>query len=173
MYVLTEENKLKEYPYSIRELRRDNPQTSFPKNLSNELLAEWGVYPVTLADRPEFDRITQKLVEAEPVKLEGQWIRAWTVVNLDKKAIAKNRKDQVPRYVSRFQARMALRQAGLFEAVESMMSAPGAPIEAVEAWDSAQVFMRTSPTIETMRQELNMTEEQLDELFIAADQIEA
>jgi hypothetical protein len=31
--------------YSIGQLRRDNPNTSFPKVPSDALLADWGVYP--------------------------------------------------------------------------------------------------------------------------------
>ena len=78
-----------------------------------------------------------------------------------------------PQSVSRFQARMALRGAGLFDAVEAMMANPATPIAAVEAWQAAQEFRRQSPTILAMAQALNLTEQQLDDLFIAAGQIEA
>jgi len=79
----------------------------------------------------------------------------------------------VPESVSRFQARMALRQAGLFDAVEAMMAHPDTPIIAVEAWQTAQEFRRISPTIAAMAQALSLTDEQLDDLFMAAGGIEA
>lgn len=79
----------------------------------------------------------------------------------------------VPKAVSRFQARMAIRGAGLFDAVEAMMAAPETPVAAKEAWASAQEFERTSPTVAGMAAALGMTEAQLDALFIAAAAIKA
>ena len=81
--------------------------------------------------------------------------------------------EAVPQAVSRFQARMALRAAGMFDAVEAMMADPEAPIAAVEAWQTAQEFRRLSPTISAMAQALGLTDEQLDDLFRAAGKIEA
>ena len=45
MYVKANNGVAEIYPYSIGLLRKDNPNTSFPKNPSDELLAEWGVFP--------------------------------------------------------------------------------------------------------------------------------
>jgi hypothetical protein len=82
-------------------------------------------------------------------------------------------RDPVPAAVSRFQARMALRNAGLFDAVDAALTDPSAPIAAVEAWNTAQEFRRQSPTIAAMAQALQLGEEQLDALFRAAGKIEA
>ena len=38
---------IEQYPYSLGLLRKDNPNTSFPKQPRAELLASFGVYPVT------------------------------------------------------------------------------------------------------------------------------
>lgn len=46
--------------YTIGQLRKDNPNTSFPKNIPDELLAEFGVYPATVAEVPTFTDRTQK-----------------------------------------------------------------------------------------------------------------
>lgn len=78
----------------------------------------------------------------------------------------------VPESVSRFQARMALRNAGLFEAAEAAMADQETPIIAVEAWQTAQEFRRASPTVAAMAAALELTAQQLDELFIAAAAIE-
>jgi hypothetical protein len=40
------------YPYSAAQLRRDNPQTSFPKNPTDELLASYNVFPVKPTGQP-------------------------------------------------------------------------------------------------------------------------
>ena len=43
MYAKVENNVVVRYPYSVADLWRDNPQTSFPLNLSDAALAEWGM----------------------------------------------------------------------------------------------------------------------------------
>ena len=75
--------------------------------------------------------------------------------------------------VSRFQARVALYNFGLLDAVNKMMSDPATPFIAKEAWESAQVFKRNSPTVAAMGAGLKLTEEQIDELFKAALEIQA
>ena len=75
--------------------------------------------------------------------------------------------------VSRFQARVALYNFGLLEAVNKLMADPTTPFIAKEAWDSAQVFKRNSPTVITLGAGLKLTEEQIDELFKAALEVQA
>lgn len=77
------------YPYSIGHLRRDNPNTSFPKSIPDETLAEYGVYPVADLEAPSIDVATQKLVQdTEPSLVDGQWQIGWSVVNLTAEEIA-------------------------------------------------------------------------------------
>ena len=75
--------------------------------------------------------------------------------------------------VSRFQARVALYNFGLLEAVSKMMSDPATPFIAKESWESAGVFKRNSPTVVAMGAGLKLTEDQIDELFKAALEIQA
>lgn len=77
------------YPYSIGHLRRDNPNTSFPKSIPDETLAAYGVYPVADLEAPSIDVATQKLVQdTEPLLVDGQWQIGWSVVNLTAEEIA-------------------------------------------------------------------------------------
>lgn len=79
----------------------------------------------------------------------------------------------VPQTVTRFQARTALAQAGLFTSVEAYMATlPADNIQRL-AWQDAQEFRRTSPTVLALAQMLGLTATQLDELFRAAALIEA
>lgn len=80
---------------------------------------------------------------------------------------------EVPAVVSRFQARAALHLAGLLESVEAMMAAPETGAIAKLAWADAQEFKRESPTIAALSASLGLSDSQLDELFIAAAQIDA
>jgi hypothetical protein len=68
--------------YSIGQLRRDNPTTSFPKHIPEEMLAEWDVYPVEYKPQPNHNQRTQRVVpNAEPHQEEGQWLFGWSVVD--------------------------------------------------------------------------------------------
>jgi hypothetical protein len=59
--------------YSIGQLRRDNPQVSFPKNPTDAMLAEYGVYPVKELARPDYDARTHYLKQSEFYQVEGKW----------------------------------------------------------------------------------------------------
>jgi desulfoferrodoxin (superoxide reductase-like protein) len=79
--------------------------------------------------------------------------------------------NRVPKVVSRFQARAALAMAGLLDAVEAVIGQ--ADIITRIAWQDAQEFRRDSPTIAALAATLNLTNEQLDALFIQAATITA
>lgn len=79
----------------------------------------------------------------------------------------------VPESVSRFQARAALYQSQLLDAVNAIMSNEQTPMMAKLAWQDAQEFRRDSALVQSMGTTLGMTEEQLDDLFRLAATIVA
>lgn len=79
----------------------------------------------------------------------------------------------VPQSVTRFQARAALHLAGLLEQVEAVIADPATPVLAKLAWQDAQEFKRTSPTIAAMSSALGLTDQQLADLFALAAGIDA
>ena len=79
----------------------------------------------------------------------------------------------VPQVVSRFQARAALHLAGLLGTVQTMMENPATDPLARLAWQDAQEFRRTSPTVLAMGAALGLTDSQLDALFVQAATIQA
>jgi hypothetical protein len=83
MYVKTLEKIACIYPYSINDLRIDNPHTSFPSAINNEMLAAYGVYPVTIQQNPIYDTATQ-YVETQnlPSLVDGVWVIEKIVVNM-------------------------------------------------------------------------------------------
>jgi hypothetical protein len=87
MYIKTL-NGAYEKPYSIGQLRKDNPNTSFPKNPTPELLAEWDVYAVTPTSQPACNPATDKVVEDIPADQNGQWTQVWQIVPLTAEEIA-------------------------------------------------------------------------------------
>lgn len=68
--------------YSIGELRRDNPNTSFPESPSDTLLAEWGVYHYTVQNQPALDYMTQTVTPTALTQVNGVWTQGWEVSNL-------------------------------------------------------------------------------------------
>src|SRR5690554_3620609 len=107
------------YPYSIRQLRRDNPQVSFPREMPDERLADWGVYRVAKVEQPVYDPETQTVEEGQPVQVEGIWTQVWNVRDLTTEEL----KSRVPRSITKRQARQELIEAGLIGAVEAAIDA--------------------------------------------------
>jgi hypothetical protein len=78
MYVKIVNGQVAQYPYSVSALRRDNPYTSFPANMPDERLAEWGVFLVQPTATPEHST-QQKVVEGPPVLVDAVWQQTWVV----------------------------------------------------------------------------------------------
>jgi hypothetical protein len=93
MYLKLTNEIIEKYPYSIGELRRDNPNTSFPANLSNERLAEWGVVPVQPTERPPFDP-TKNVNDGTPVLQGETWVQTWVVTDASAEEIEQRTADQ-------------------------------------------------------------------------------
>ena len=89
MFVKATNGAIVQYPYSVGLLRRDNPNTSFPKTLSDEVLAEHGVYEVKSPPAPDHDPETH-FVEYAPVPtfVGGAWVYAPSVRPLSTEQIA-------------------------------------------------------------------------------------
>ena len=75
MYVKTQNNEIVTYPYSVEQFRTDNPNTSFPAEISDDLLAEHDVYPVGYQPAPAYDPATQRMVvSSQPSLIDGSWV---------------------------------------------------------------------------------------------------
>ena len=74
--------------------------------------------------------------------------------------------------VSRFQAKAALDDAGLLDAIETYMASDEVPRRVKLAWQEAQ-FKRGSRMINDLAGEFDLSEQALDDLFLAARVIEA
>jgi hypothetical protein len=72
----------------------------------------------------------------------------------------------VPASISPLQARKALRAANLMEAVNAWLATQ--PEEVREEWEYAREIERDNPTIAAACAALGLTEEQRDQLFVAA-----
>lgn len=79
MYVKIASGAVDTFPYSVGQLRRDNKNISFPHQISNEILADYDVYSVTIEAQPSFNARTQTLSQnAEPTGSGSTWTLGWT-----------------------------------------------------------------------------------------------
>lgn len=81
-----------DYPYSLAKLRNDNPNTSFPKQPTEELLAEYNVLPVAAVAQPS-PTLTQDPVEQTPQIVNGQWAQVWAMVDVSAEEAAQRQQD--------------------------------------------------------------------------------
>ena len=93
-YVLAPNQTVQTFPYSARELRRDNPNVSFPSNLSDTTLADWNVFPVADRSAPSFDLATESCNQVNPTLENGEWVTTWQVTTAGSDEIAQRLADQ-------------------------------------------------------------------------------
>jgi len=74
-------------PYSIVQLRADNPQVSFSSVVSDATLAEYSVFPVAATTQPTTDH-TQRVTEGTPTLVGVVWTQTWTVTDLSELELA-------------------------------------------------------------------------------------
>jgi len=81
LLVKASNNTVVQYPYSLGLLRKDNPNTSFPKKPSVSDMAAFGVHPVTEVTPSLGDG--QKLTKVwTPTLVSGDWVLAHEAVDL-------------------------------------------------------------------------------------------
>lgn len=83
MFVKLTNGQPSKYPYTLGELRRDNPQTSFPRTIPPEVLAAYDVYPVQVVTAPDVDSKTHRVSQSVAQSADG-WVQTWTVQELSK-----------------------------------------------------------------------------------------
>lgn len=79
-YIHATESTVIEYPYSIQQLKRDNPNTSFPTVISDEELSSWNVYPVvTEQQAPNYIEHSENAEQLQPKKIGNSWVVQWKI----------------------------------------------------------------------------------------------
>lgn len=112
LLVKTANGQVEQFPYTLGDLRRDNPQTSFPKKIGDAILASYGIFHVMPDAQPEYDNLVQTLVrDAEPHNNEtavneetgetyktGRWVIGYTAENKpqdEAEQAIRNKRDQL------------------------------------------------------------------------------
>lgn len=88
MYILVQGDVA--VPYSIAQLRKDNPNVSFPREMTDEQLANRNIYPVAVTSKPEYNLLVQSVRQSDPQNVNGSWVIDWAVENLPQEDAANN-----------------------------------------------------------------------------------
>jgi hypothetical protein len=70
------------WPYSVAQLRLDEPSRSISVSPRAEELEFYGVFRVTPQQQPEFDPAVERVQEVAPIEDGGQWLQQWELVPL-------------------------------------------------------------------------------------------
>lgn len=119
------------------------------------------------------DHYSGKVITETPPELTGSQValrtrNGWTVLN--SYPIAKP-EIKVPISITRRQCKQQLLLLGLLDQVQPMLDAIPDPTEKAMMqiyWDDSQEFERNHPQLIAMAQGLGLTDEQIDQAFIAA-----
>lgn len=158
-YVRVTENGEVSYPFPKEAIRKENPNVSFPREMPDDLLAEYSVFPVIAVDPPQIGP-GQALREETPELSDGEWMQKWAV---DEVPIP------VPEEVDAAQIRLLLLNEGLLDDVEAMIQKQSQAIR-IE-WEYRTRYRRDNPLLTGLAASLGLTDEQIDAFFIAAAQL--
>jgi hypothetical protein len=118
MYALIENGAVKQYPYTTGDLKRANPQTSFPSEISDASLLEYGVHRVFFATQPELTA-TQVLEEGTPVFADGRWTQTFTVRDMTAEEVSSRDGAQAAAVRAERDAKLAACDWRVIKALES------------------------------------------------------
>jgi hypothetical protein len=79
--------------YTIGQLRRDNPNVSFPKQIPDTILAGYNVFPVTPVERPATDH-TKNVAEGPLTLVDGVWTQSWVITDASAEELAIRREEK-------------------------------------------------------------------------------
>jgi hypothetical protein len=87
MFVKITNGQVDKFPYTVGDLRKDNPNISFPRNIDEETMQRFGVYRVTEVPAPDYNQRTQRLVTQSPTLVDSNWTVTRAVVAKDQSQI--------------------------------------------------------------------------------------
>jgi len=89
MFVKVTNGQPSKFPYTLGELRRDNPNVSFPKTIPDATLEQYGVFNVKDTDAPKVDSKVKRLIKGVSL-VDGIWTVTWAEQNLSEEAASDN-----------------------------------------------------------------------------------
>ena len=140
--------------HSLYQIRKAHPNVSIPEGAD---LSALGYAP--LEEMPQPDPISEHRVIAgqDEEYQPGQWRQTWAQEPIPPAPI--------PEQVSRLQARLALIDADLWDAVTAYFADPDRTPAEMAFWEDATDWKRADPVIAAAGTALGLTAEHIDALF--------
>ena len=135
-----------------------------------EVTAFYNSYPREPETMPVYDGATQKIIEDGTEVIDGLTYKKYIVTPLTQAELDANFKATVPDVISMRQARLALLGAGLLATAESAIANGTDEAMKIE-WEYATEVRRDWESLITMATALGISEEGLDNLFIAGGEL--
>lgn len=79
------------YPYSVYDLKAENPNTSFPTTIPDSLLEEFSVYKVESKDSGYDNDDTKDVLEITPILSGSVYIQTYQITDADSETIEKRK----------------------------------------------------------------------------------
>lgn len=76
--------------YSIAQLKTDNPNVCFPKNIPESVLLSYNVYEYIVDEKPEYNSDTQTITESYVYESDNKWHKTKIVTQLSESEAASN-----------------------------------------------------------------------------------
>lgn len=117
------------------------------------------ILPVEVEPIPEYNQETEYLSEGEPIIEGTKVIKTWLVNPIV---------IQVPTEIPLWAFRISIRKNGLKESVEGLLNSLPEPqkSDALDHYEYGNFIVRSHPFIAVFSQMLNLTEKQVDDIFI-------
>jgi hypothetical protein len=147
-------------PLPFRIKLSDGRTRTDPSTFTEEEITDAGY--VLVANKPT-------ITETQIVNWNSETL-SWDVRDKTEQEIYSEWVLTVPRSVTMRQARLALFRAGLLEQVDSAIQAQAESTAKIE-WEYAQTVDLNSDLVQGLSQQLQLTEQQLYDLFITASQL--
>jgi hypothetical protein len=93
MFAKISNGAVERFPYTLSDLRRENPNVSFPATVPDAELATYGVERVTATTAPASNARTHTL-ERSCSLVDGVWTEVWTETQRDLAVAEKNIREQ-------------------------------------------------------------------------------
>ena len=87
MLAKIENGKVTEYPVTPYELRKKNPNTSFPRDFNTADLSGFGYVSVVETLPPSYNDATEVVTEGTPALVNSVWTQRWEKTNLSQAEI--------------------------------------------------------------------------------------
>lgn len=168
MWYLPEENKL----FTLHsEIRQHFNTFSFPEEITESDIEFVGLKGVQVEPLPTYDEFNYKVQSTVTHNdVLDRYFYTHQVIEMQQDEKDLYRKSKVPQVVFMRQARLALLEVNLLDTIEETINLLPEPSksEARIEWEYASEIRRDWPTLQSIVQFLELTEEYIDDLFILA-----